>query len=106
LLLLTVHPSLVVVGSGGHYYYSYCSLTAYMVNDVSFLQWIYHVRLFESVWRIGEFSLPAGKRDRHDFLQFNLNSPNNTHYMSNMPVATHSPDRNQPLDDDKVTGVS
>jgi hypothetical protein len=27
-------------------------------------------------------------------------------YMSNMPVATHSPDRNRPLDDDKVTGVS
>lgn len=26
--------------------------------------------------------------------------------MSNMPVPTHSPDRNRPLDDDKVTGVS
>lgn len=26
--------------------------------------------------------------------------------MSNMPVATHSPERSGPLDDGKVTGVS
>jgi hypothetical protein len=38
-------------------------------------------------------------------LHHSLNT-NKTKQASTMPVSTQSPDRNRPLDDDKVTGVS